>query len=95
MNAMKNAAHLAILAVWVVLGLVFSLKTLFIPALFPIVLFWAWFGGYAAFTSFLTNQFKNPLSALAVHGLTFLGLNLLPKAMPFGILRVGMDLLFK
>ena len=94
MNAMKNAAHLAILAVWVVLGVLFSLKTLFLPALLPIVLFWAWFGGYAAFTSFLSNQFKHPLSAIAVHALTFLGLNLLPKAMPFGLLRVGMDLLF-
>lgn len=94
MNAMKNAAHLAVLAVWVVLGVLFSLKTLFLPALLPIVLFWAWFGGYAAFTSFMANQFKNPLSALAVHAVTFLGLHLLPKAMPFGILRVGLDLLF-
>lgn len=94
MNAMKNAAHLAVLAVWVVLGVLFSLKTLFLPALLPIVLFWAWFGGYAAFTSFMANQFKNPLSAIGVHGVTFLALHLLPKAMPFGILRVGLDLLF-
>ena len=27
MNALKNASHLAILAVWVVLGVLFSLKT--------------------------------------------------------------------
>lgn len=94
MNALKNASHLAILAVWVVLGVLFSFKTLFLPALLPIVLFWAWFGGYAAFTSFMTTQFKNPLAALAVHAVTFLGLNLVPKVMPFGILRVGMDLLF-
>lgn len=94
MNALKNASHLAILAVWVVLGVLFSLKTLFLPALLPIVLFWAWFGGYAAFTSFMATQFKSPLAALAVHAVTFLGLNLVPKAMPFGILRVGMDLLF-
>lgn len=94
MNALKNASHLAILAVWVVLGVLFSFKTLFLPALLPIVLFWAWFGGYAAFTSFMTTQFKNPLAALAVHAVTFLALNLVPKVMPFGILRVGMDLLF-
>ena len=94
MNAMKNAAHLSILAVLVVLGAVFSLKTLFLPALLPIVLFWAWFGGYAAFTSFLSSQFKNPLAAVAVHAVTFLGLTLVPKVMPFGILRIGLDLLF-
>ena len=94
MTAMKNAAHLAILAAWVVLGILFSLKTLFLPALLPIVLFWGWFAGYTAFTSFLSAQFKNPLSAIAVHGLTFLGLQLVPKVMPFSILRVGMDLLF-
>ena len=94
MNAMKNAAHLSILAVLVVLGVVFSLKSLFLPALLPIVFFWAWFGGYAAFTSFLSNQFKNPLAAIAVHAVTFLGLQLVPKVMPFGILRIGLDLLF-
>ena len=71
-----------------------SVATLFLPALLPIVLFWAWFGGYAAFTSFMTTQFKNPLAALGVHAVTFLGLNLVPKVMPFGLLRVGMDLLF-
>jgi hypothetical protein len=94
MNAMKNAAHLAVLAVWVVLGVLFSLKTLFLPALLPIVLFWAWFGGYAAFTSFLASQFKNPLSALGVHAVTLLALQLVPKVMPFAILRAGLDLLF-
>ena len=94
MNAMKNAAHLSILAVLVVLGVVFSLKSLFLPALLPIVLFWAWFGGYAAFTSFLSSQFKNPLAAIAVHAGTFLGLQLVPKVMPFAILRMGLDLLF-
>lgn len=94
MTAMKNAAHLTILAIWVVLGVLFSLKTLFLPALLPIVLFWAWFAGYAAFTSFLSNQFKGPLAAVGVHGAIFLALHLVPKVMPFGILRVGVDLLF-
>lgn len=94
MNAMKNATHLAILAVWVVLGILFSLKTLFLPALLPLVLFWAWFAGYTAFTSFMTQQFKHPLAAAGVHGATFLALHLVPKVMPFSILRVGLDLLF-
>lgn len=94
MTAMKNAAHLALLAIWVVLGVLFSLKTLFLPALLPIVLFWAWFAGYAAFTTFLSNQFKHPLAAAAVHGVTFLALHLVPKVMPFAMLRVGLDLIF-
>lgn len=94
MNAMKNATHLAILAVWVVLGILFSLKTLFLPALLPIVLFWAWFAGYASFTSFVATQLKHPFAAAAVHGATLLGLFALPRAMPFGALRLGLDLLF-
>lgn len=94
MNAMKNATHLAALAIWVVLGLLFSLKTLFLPALLPVVLFWAWFAGYSAFTTFMTHQFKNPLSAPAVHGLTVLALTLVPRVMPFAVLRMGLDLLF-
>ena len=94
MNALKNATHLAVLAIWVVLGLIFSLKTLFLPALLPIALFWAWFAGYSAFTTFMTNQFKNPFSVAAVHGLTILGLTLVPRVMPFAVLRMGLDLLF-
>ena len=94
MNAMKNATHLAILTVWVVLGILFSLKTLFLPAFLPVLLFWAWFAGYAAFTTFMAQQFKNPLAAAAVHGVTFLVLMLMPRAMPFGLLRVGLDLFF-
>jgi hypothetical protein len=97
MNAMKNAAHAAILAVWILLGLVFSLKTLFGPsaALMPIVLYWAWFAGYAAFTSWLTtSMFKTPIGAVATHGVTFLALHLVPKVMPFVVLRLGIDLLF-
>jgi hypothetical protein len=94
MTAMKNAAHLAVLAVWVVLGILFSLKSLFLPALLPIVFFWAWFGGYAAFTTWLAGQLKSPLGALATHGATFLALTLVPKTMPFSVLRVGIDLLF-
>ncbi|MFT3706390.1 MAG: hypothetical protein QM817_01860 [Archangium sp.] len=97
MNAMKNAAHAAILAVWILLGIVFSLKTLFgaSPALMPMILFWAWFAGYAAFTSWLTSSmFKTPIGAVATHGVTFLALHLVPKVMPFVVLRLGIDLLF-
>ena len=93
MNAMKNASHLAILAVWVVLGILFSVKTLFLPAFLPVLLFWAWFAGYTAFTTFMSQQFKNPLASAGVHGATLLALTLVPKAMPFGVLRLGLDLL--
>ena len=94
MNAMKNAAHLSVLALWVVVGILFSLKTLFLPALLPIVLFWARFAGYAAFTSWLTGLWKSPLGALATHGVTFMALHLVPKTMPFAVLRLGLDLPF-
>jgi hypothetical protein len=94
MTAMKNATHLAVLACLALAGLVFSLKTVFALSLLPVVLFWAWFAGYAALTSFLSSQFKSPLSALGVHGATVLALQLVPKVMPFSILRVGLDLLF-
>ncbi|MFZ5443923.1 MAG: hypothetical protein ACOZQL_28215 [Myxococcota bacterium] len=94
MNAMKNAAHLAILALWIVVGLVFSLKTLFLPALLPVVLFWAWFAGYAAFTTWLTSLWKSALGVVAAHSVTFLSLHLVPKVMPFAVLRLGLDLPF-
>lgn len=94
MTAMKNAAHLAVLACLAVAGLVFSLKAVFALSLLPVVLFWAWFAGYAAFTSFLSSQFKHPLAALAVHGGTVLALQLVPRVMPFSVLRLGLDLLF-
>lgn len=95
MNAMKNAAHLAVLAVWAVMGILFSIKTLFGPgaAVMPVVMYWAWFAGFAALTSYLVSQFKGPLGALGTHGATFLALNLVPKVMPFAILRLGLDLL--
>ena len=94
MNAMKNAAHLAVLAGFVALGILFSMKSLFLPAVLPIVFFWAWFGGYAAFTTWLAGQFKSPLGALSTHAVTVLALTLVPKVAPFSVLRVGLDLLF-
>lgn len=94
MNAMKNATHFAILALWLVLGILFTLKCLFIPALLPILHFWLWLLGYAAFTTFLANQFKSPLGALGTHAVTLFVLLLLPTTMPFSLVRAGVDLLF-
>lgn len=93
MNAMKNFAHLVVLALWILAGAVFSLKTLFAGAFIPVLLFWAWFGGYAAVTSFLADKFKSPVGALLSHGGVVLLVSLMPKAMPFSILRLGIDLL--
>jgi hypothetical protein len=95
MNAMKNAAHVVILALWGVAGLLFTLKLLFGagPALLPAVAFWAWFAGFAALTSFLVGNFKGPLGAIGTHAGTFFVLSLLPKVLPFSLLRLGLDLL--
>jgi hypothetical protein len=94
MNALKNAAHLAVLVILGVLGALFSIKSLFALAFLPVLLFWAWFAGYAGLTTFLAQQFKHPLAALVVHGCTILGLQMVPRVMPFSLLRVGLDLLF-
>lgn len=94
MGAMKNAAHLAILAVWAVLGLIFSLKMLFTAnTLMPVLFFWAWFAMFSAATSWLVTKFSSPLGALASHGAVFLSLNLVPAVVPFLYLRLGIDLL--
>ena len=65
MNAMKNLAHLIVLGVLAVAGVLFSLKVLFAGGLVAALLFWAWFAGYAALTSWVTSGFKSPLGALA------------------------------
>lgn len=95
MNAMKNAAHLAILALWALAGMLFTLKVLFGagPALVPVVAFWAWFAGFAALTSFVVGNFKGPLGAIGTHAATFFVLTLLPRVLPFSLLRLGLDLL--
>lgn len=93
MNAMKNFTHLVVLALWMLAGAFFSMKMLFAGALIPVVLFWAWFGGYAAVTSFFADKFKSPVGALLSHGSVILFVSLMPKVMPFSVLRLGIDLL--
>ena len=93
MNAIKNAAHYLILAVWGVVGVLFTLKTLFVPALLPALLFWAWFAGYAAFTSVVMRPLKSAWAAVAVHAVTLVVLHLVPMVKPFVALRLGLDLL--
>jgi hypothetical protein len=95
MNAMKNAAHLLALAIWAILGALFTLKCLVSvgPTLLPVLSFWLWFGGFAALMSWVVTQFKHPAAALIAHAAAFCMLHLIPRAFPFGLLRMGLDLL--
>lgn len=94
MNAMKNAAHGLALFAWVVAGALFSLKSLAAGQAMPVVFFWAWFAGYAALTTVIAAQFKSLPAALATHAGTLFALTLVPKVMPFLLLRYGLDLVF-
>lgn len=95
MNAMKNAAHLAVLALWALAGALFTLQTLFgaTAGLLAIVGFWAWFAGFAALMTWLVNKLEGPLATIGAHAAAFFVLNLIPKVMPFALLRLGLDLL--
>jgi hypothetical protein len=95
MNAMKNTAHAAILALWAVAGLLFSIKVLFgaAPALLLVLSFWAWFAGFLALTSWVVGKLKGPLPAIGTHAAAFFVLHLIPKVLPFSLLRLGLDLL--
>ena len=94
MKAMRNAAHLGILGIWAVFGVLFTLQSVFGAHVFmPSLAFWGWFAGFAALTSWLVTMFDSPLGALSTHGLTFLALHLVPKVFPFALVRLGLDLL--
>ena len=94
MNAMKNATHLVVLLVWAALGLFFSVTALFAHHDLSSVLgFWLWFAGFAALTSTAVTQFNSPLGSLGVHASAFVLLNVIPRAFPFSLLRLGYDLL--
>ncbi|MDP3235279.1 MAG: hypothetical protein Q8S33_33600 [Myxococcales bacterium] len=94
MKAMKNLVHLGILGVWLVAGLLFTLKAVFVLSGFvPVALFWGWFAAFAAVTSFVVGKFDHPLGALATHGGAVLVMQALPMALPFALARLGLDLL--
>ncbi len=93
MNALKNFSHLVILALLAVAGLLFSVKAVAAATLLPAVLFWAWFAGYAAATSWIQRQFSSPLAALGTHGAVWVVLSVLPRVAPFSALRLGLDFL--
>lgn len=94
MKAMKNLVHLGALAMWVVAGVLFTLKAaLAVSALVPVLVFWGWFAAFAAATSWVVAKFDGPLGALGTHGAALLVLQALPVTLPFALMRVGLDLL--
>jgi hypothetical protein len=95
MNAFKNFTHAAILVVWAVAGLLFTLSSVFGAtfALGPALIFWLWFAGFAALTSMVVTKFHGPIAALATHGAALVVLSVIPKVFPLSLLRVGYDLL--
>lgn len=93
MNAMKNAVHGLIILAWLAVGAVFTFKSLALGALLPIACFWAWVAGYGGFTTWLVSQFKSAPAALGVHAVTLFALSILPRVVPFSVLRYGLDVL--
>lgn len=95
MTALRNATHLAVLAVWAVMGLLFTAECLFSggPFLTPVLSFWLWLAAFGGLTTWLVTRFENAVGALAVHGLCFFALHLVPKTYPLSLLRLGLDLL--
>lgn len=97
MNAFKNLTHGIALVVWAIPGVLLTFQALFgggaiMHNLAIAGAYWLWFGGLAALTTWLVTQFKAGWASLAVHAATFLFLNALPHAVPYGWLRLGLDL---
>lgn len=93
-SALKYATHGLVLFVWFGAGCVLALTQLFgTHALADSVNYWLWFAGLVALTTFLIRFTKSAVAVLAIHAAVALALNLIPTAMPFGLLRAGYDLL--
>jgi hypothetical protein len=97
MSALKNVIHGIVLLMLAVTGAFFTLHTLFGPlsflaALGTVAAFWLWFAAYAGVTTLTVKRFESAPSALLVHGLTLLGLMVLPRIFPLNLLRLGLDL---
>jgi hypothetical protein len=94
MNAFKNLTHATILGMWAVAGILFTFSTVFgALALGPALVFWLWFAGFAAATSWIVQKFDGPLGALCTHGAALVVLTLIPKVFPLSLLRIGYDLI--
>jgi len=94
MNALKNATHFAILLFWMSLGILFSISSVFAHhELIPVLGFWMWFLGFSAVTTVMVKQFNSVIGALVTHAGFFVLLNVIPRVLPFSLLRLGYDLL--
>ncbi len=99
MNAMKNLVHGAVLLGWAAVGALFSLRVLFgegasfVARFLEAGSFWLWFALLAAGTTYAVTKVKTPIGALFVHGLVGVVLLMLPHTLPFGWLRLGLDLI--
>lgn len=94
MKAMKNLVHLSILGLWVVAALLFTAKAVFaLSGVVPVLALWGWLAGFAALTSWVVAQVDSPVGALGTHGAALLVMTALPSTLPFGLARLGLDLL--
>lgn len=97
MTAMRNLLHGVALALWAVMGLVFTAKSLFggpiMNGLFTAGTWWLWFAGFAALTTIVVRSFEKAVAPLLVHGAALIVLMAIPKIFPLNLLRLGVDLL--
>lgn len=99
MKAFRNLIHFGVLGLFGVLGILLTLRVLFGAAglapggLAMIAGFWMWFAAYAGGSSALLSRSPSAFMAPLVHGGLYLVLHLFPREMPFGLLRLGYDLL--
>jgi hypothetical protein len=99
MKAFRNLIHFGVLAMLAVLGGIMTLKILFnVSGLAPgslamIAGFWMWFAAYAGGSTALLGKSQSAFIAPLVHGGLYVALHMVPREMPFGLLRIGYDLL--
>ena len=98
MKAFRNLIHVGVLALFAILGGILTIKVLFgvsglVGTLATIAAFWMWFAAYAGGTTALMSKSQSAFMAPLVHGGLYLALHLIPRELPFGMLRMGYDLL--
>jgi hypothetical protein len=98
MQALRNLTNAAVLAVWALLGIAFTLRLVFRPgasvgALASAGGWWLWFAALAVVATWLVGKLESALGALAVHAGLVLVLGLLPAFGPFAYVRFGFDAL--
>jgi hypothetical protein len=99
MKAFRNLIHGGVLAMLAVLGGIMTIQILFnvgsygMGTLATVAGFWMWFAAYAGGSTALMGTSSSAFMAPLVHGGLYLVLHLFPRELPFGLLRLGYDLL--